>query len=205
METTVDVTKLTADQLRAALALKEGRVTGNGQKCSFVPKRSDQIACTENPEVQYGISCYCKKHKRTVQAMKAKKDWEDVNSPPEITPMVETPEVVPVVVTPVVKPEVVPVVVTPVVKPEVVPVVVTPVVTPESIPQKKKTVVETKPKAASKKVDTKAAAPVKKRVIGPNKWGRFEDLETGIIFDPKSKAAYGVQDHKEDIPSLYPD
>ncbi len=44
------------------------------------------------------------------------------------------------------------------------------------------------PVATSKKVVTK-------KKIGPNTWGRFEDPETNIVFDPKTKLAYGVQDH----------
>lgn len=32
--------------------------------------------------------------------------------------------------------------------------------------------------------------------IRPNAWGRFEEKETGIVFDPKKKIAYGVQDYK---------
>jgi hypothetical protein len=36
----------------------------------------------------------------------------------------------------------------------------------------------------------------KKRIIKQNKWGRFEDLETGIIFDPTTKTAFGVQNRK---------
>lgn len=41
-----------------------------------------------------------------------------------------------------------------------------------------------------------APAKPKKRVIKPNKWHRYEDEETHIVFDPSSRRAYGVQDHK---------
>lgn len=33
----------------------------------------------------------------------------------------------------------------------------------------------------------------RKRRIGPNKWGRFEDPKTHIVFDPHTKVAYGLQ------------
>jgi hypothetical protein len=36
----------------------------------------------------------------------------------------------------------------------------------------------------------------KKKIISQNKWGRFEDLETGIVFDPTTKTAFGVQNRK---------
>ena len=38
-------------------------------------------------------------------------------------------------------------------------------------------------------------ATVKKRIF-PNKWGRYEDPDTHIVFDGQTKRAYGVQDHK---------
>lgn len=36
----------------------------------------------------------------------------------------------------------------------------------------------------------------KKTIIKTNKWGNFEDADSGILFDPKSRKAFGVQDHK---------
>ena len=37
---------------------------------------------------------------------------------------------------------------------------------------------------------------VKKRKIARNKWGRYEDPESGIVFDPIAKIAIGYQDHE---------
>ena len=37
---------------------------------------------------------------------------------------------------------------------------------------------------------------IKKKTITRNKWGRFEDPQTHIVFDPVSKKAYGYQDHE---------
>ena len=33
------------------------------------------------------------------------------------------------------------------------------------------------------------------KIITENKWARYEDEETHIVFDPVTKEAYGVQDH----------
>ncbi len=44
----------------------------------------------------------------------------------------------------------------------------------------------------------------KKKVIRPNYWGRFEDTETNILFDPTTKHAYGVQDSTGKILALTP-
>jgi len=193
MDATIDVSKLTAEQLRAALAFKEGRVVGNGQKCSFIPKRADQVLCGEAPEFQYGESCYCKKHQRTVQAMNAKKRWEEEKevretrgeeqklepesvSPPAVAPeSAETEGKEGTEISVPAEPEQI--------KEEKI---------PEKVAEKKKE--QTKPVSKSSPKAKKAS--VTKKVIRANKWGRFEDPETGIVFDPKSKAAYGVQDHK---------
>ena len=196
----VDLTNLTADQLRAALALKEG--TGTAKLvCSFSPKRADQVSCTDVPAVSYGDLHYCKKHRRTVQAMLAKKEWDASQEATQ-----NTSEGVPVV-TPVVAPVVVQPVVT--TKPEIVETTHVEDADAEDADVEDadavvKAVVKT-PKAPTKKVAKASSVPktspkpepvTVKRVIKPNKWGRFEDLETGILFDPKSKAAYGVQDRR---------
>lgn len=35
----------------------------------------------------------------------------------------------------------------------------------------------------------------RKKIIKPNRWHRYEDPETRIVFDPSTKKAYGVQDY----------
>lgn len=38
-----------------------------------------------------------------------------------------------------------------------------------------------------------------------NKWGNYEDKETNLVFDPRSKAVYGLQHKNGDVYSLSPD
>ena len=211
MDGTIDVTKLTTEQLEAALALKKGRVAIDGQKCSFVPKRSDQSECKDAPCVQYGEQLYCAKHKRSVQALKAKKQWEEANTVPSEPTPEETKSELPVVSSSVSTDAVEAVSIenkveelppAPAASETPVPKVTSSKTAPEPVEEKVVSLAEaltkepSKPKKGAKAVAKKAAEPpMRKRVITPNKWGRFEDLETGIIFDPRTKAAYGVQDH----------
>lgn len=51
-----------------------------------------------------------------------------------------------------------------------------------------------KPKARTSRPKAARKPAVRKKVIRPNFWGRFEDTETHIVFDPTTKCAYGVQD-----------
>jgi hypothetical protein len=48
----------------------------------------------------------------------------------------------------------------------------------------------------------KAKQVVRKIVIRPNKWGKYEEPKTHILFDPKTKYAYGVQDPSGRVRSL---
>ena len=50
----------------------------------------------------------------------------------------------------------------------------------------------------------KHAPIVRKKHIGPNKWGRFEDPDTHIVFDPRTVCAYGVQEPNGKIICLTP-
>lgn len=189
MDSKIDLSNFSVEQLREIIALKEGRPVADGSvqrisspaelfpkeelssesKCSFIPRRADQVPCRESViVVNYGDKQYCAKHRRSVQATSAKKEWDELNTP------VVTSAVSPIVSTPIPTPVVIP---TPT---ESTPVLPTPVV--ENV---KKT-----------KIKRPATPKIIRREIKQNKWGRYEDLETGIIFDPKSRAAYGVQDRK---------
>jgi len=116
-------------------------------KCSFTAARGD--GCTTNLPVvvNYGAKGYCKQHRNTVQANKAKQDWEE-----------EEKKAASVKVVP---------------------------------PKQESKVLK---KEAPKK--TKKEAISTRRKIKKNKWGHFEDEETGIVFDPHTKTAIGVQDRK---------
>ena len=78
-----DLEKLTKEELLELLKKKtdskEKKVESEPTTCSFQPRRAtDQAICSEKVIVAYGTSFYCKKHNTTVQALKAKKEWEIV-------------------------------------------------------------------------------------------------------------------------------
>ena len=128
------------------------------------PKTCDEPAITV-----YG---FCKKHSKTIQAKKAREEWESLNTksqqPPP--PKVEEPPPPP-------EPEPAP-------EPE-----------PEPEPEPAPPPVHTPtPKPVQKKVVKKQQPVVRKKTIRPNHWGRYEDPDTHILFNPVTKCAYGVQD-----------
>lgn len=190
----IDISSLTVDQLRELLRVKilqeapgsEVLTSASSDTCSFIPKRANQVACTERAFHHYGGFHYCKKHGRTVQAINAKKEWEDQIRDEKNLQKAETFEPLP----------------EPSVEVPVEQVASPPANAPE---EPKEAPVE--PRASSPKVEpvlekkkhikkTKSKPMIVKRVITANKWGRFEDRETGIVFDPDSKSAYGIQNRK---------
>ena len=102
---TLDLSTFTVEQLQEALQKRGAKpspedsekkdVAAIKNKCSFAPTRANQPACSEESTVHYGPHAYCKKHCRTVQALNAKKSWEESNvkSVPSFSPEtnVETP------------------------------------------------------------------------------------------------------------------
>jgi hypothetical protein len=225
---TSDLSAFTVEQLQEALQ-KKGVKPASGsaetvqptqiKRCSFTPTRANQPACQDESSVSYGPHAYCKKHCRTVQALNAKKAWEEsVKSVPVLAEEIKTEApVVTIVDTP---PE--PVTKAPVEPPR--PVVIedepepvtqtdtdalsTPVPEEPSSKRSKATTVEPpleekesppKEKEISKKQikeDKLETRTIIKKKITPNKWGRFEEPDTGIVFDPSTKSAFAVQDHK---------
>jgi hypothetical protein len=158
---------LSVEELQALLKLKQ---THGSEKCQFKPTRSNQVACDEKPSVSYGPLSYCKKHCRTVQALNAKKEYEDSLSS-KVTPR----------------------------EPE----------SSQELPQEKSqeppkesSQKDEKPESpdklalggASKMKEIKNPPKVTSKTLKPNKWGRYEETKTHILFDPDSKSAYGVQD-----------
>lgn len=73
---------------------------------------------------------------------------------------------------------------------------------PEPTPPKKEEpkeevpIEEPKPEQSEPEKPSLKRPSVVKKSIRRNKWGNFEDPETNIVFNAKTKAAYGVQDHK---------
>jgi hypothetical protein len=219
------------------------------KKCSFKPTRADQTGCDQDADIFFGTMGYCSKHRRSVQALKAKKNADDAEKEKTVE---TTHEVVPPLVpgpstpgpkvggkekeTPV-EDEVISngdstslspgVEETPVsvpakaitsgkkktTAPPTAPkvgvksgVTTGTVKTPKVVTQTSsaKGVVDLRPTVPTSKpvsVPVQIAKPVEpkkvtKKTIKPNQWGRFEDPDTGIVFDPKSRTAFGVQNHK---------
>lgn len=221
----MDISSLSAEQKDALLKQLLGqnvapradgvleKDTTTQSRCCFKPTRRDQQPCTEYRNVSYGDLGFCSKHKRTVQALNAKKLYEE-SQRPETVVADPTPSDVPTQPASTEAPS------------STVDATVSTAVsttsggTPkdevlaegtQNIPkdvstdtQSKKTkkvskadVNKSDAKKSGKTASKPAPAPVVvKRKIGQNKWGRYEDLETGIVFDPKSRSAYGLQNHK---------
>lgn len=175
MSSLVDPTTLSVDQLLNLLNNKklENTQKQNDPHCSFKPTRLNQTICDEAPEIFYGNLGYCNRHRRTVQALNAKKNMEEVannsliQKSHDMQPKnIESEEKK---------------------KDDQIPEVL------EKSGKESSEISEKKTKTIPIKETIKT---VIKKKISPNKWGRFEDPDTGIIFDPKTKKAFGVQDHK---------
>ena len=178
-------------------------------KCAFKPTRANQTVCDEKADIFFGSLGYCSRHRRSVQALNARKNNEEANKEKLLisSPKIEEPPVAPVPVTPVAQTE------TKIIssnkknKDAKVSKKTPPPVDEISSPQESKNknspaISETKISKEQPMVpvakQTSSVPPPKnviKKKITPNTWGRFEDPDTGIVFDPKTKMAYGVQDH----------
>jgi hypothetical protein len=161
------------------------------KKCSYKPTRANQVACIDSPTVFYGNVGYCTKHRRTVQASNARKKYEEqkhIEDEIELKNRLEKE-------------------------------VLEKKLEREKLEKEvfEKTKLEKaklendalEKKQENEKMDNKVKSDgvrppntntpkpgiIKKKIM-PNKWGRFEDVETHILFDPATKAAYGVQDQK---------
>jgi hypothetical protein len=164
---TVDLSSLDTQQLKEILKKKE---MAEGTICQFKPTRSGQASCSDSATIFYGDVGFCKKHSRTVQAVASKKQWESTlpKEEPEVkeaTKEVSAPKEV---------------------------------AKEHPVEEVKKEIKEEDIKKAPMKEprETKEQTPkvvVTKR-IKMNKWGRYEDPDTGILFNPTTRAAYGVQD-----------
>jgi len=181
---------LTIEQLEELLQKKRSTVKVDivpQKKCSFIPIRNPKHPCEKGPSIFYGELGYCSEHSRSVQARKAKQALDEQLAKEAHT---ETSASV---------------------LEKEVPVVETISAEPK-LEVKSDEKVEEKPSTKSKKVkedsdsDTDSSnalssselkrPTVVKKSIRRNKWGNFEDPDTHIVFNARTKAAYGVQDHK---------
>jgi hypothetical protein len=207
----VDPSSLTVEQLTELLNAKNTspiKIVKRGndvrdketdiKKCSFKPTRTNQTDCDQNADIFFGKTGYCSKHRRSVQALNAKKNMEEEEKQKTSEQLISP--------APTSKPED---------SQKLVPENKSsqgeslekqndsssslksglspggPEISDRSVPN-----ISTK---TGKSQVTMNAIPPKKTVIKkkikPNTWGRFEDPDTGIVFDAKTKMAYGVQDH----------
>lgn len=171
---------LTKDRLQQKEDSKRS-TSAIGGPCKYTPLRSNQPPCTELSVSNWG---FCKKHSRTVQAKRAEEKWESENTPqPPATSVVDPDadklkgdddamEQLAKANARRAKP------VRARVQEEVV----------------QKTTARKKVAEAPTNVKGVRKPTIQKKVIRPNFWGRFEDTETHIVFDPTTKTAYGIQD-----------
>ena len=163
--------------------------TQSSKMCLYVPgKPKGAPQCTSPSETPYG---YCKKHCKTVQARKAQEDYEaehfldepDVGEKASIVKTLVSEEVKPVATIP-------------------QPVVV------DQLEKAMKTQIQPIPKSVvtqpqQVKKEHTATPFIRRKTIRPNYWGRYEDPDTHIVFDPKTKTAYGVQEKSGRVGSLF--
>ena len=193
---TPDLSSFTVEQLQEALQ-KRGTIISNEaevKRCVFKPTRAGQSACSDDSSVFYGSNGYCKKHCRTVQALNARKEWEEASKNVEVSKNNPEPEVEKKDEEPP-KPEVKEKVSE---EPESLAVVeeVKKVEPKEEQVSPPPTNIPPKSAVSETPKESLVSRTVVKKKISRNKWGRFEEPDTGIVFDPNTKAAFGVQDHK---------
>lgn len=197
---------------------KKESLDEKSKKCSFKPTRTNQVVCDQDAEIFFGSQGYCFRHRRSVQALNAKKN-ADTNASVGVSVGATSVQTVLPVATPTeagtpASSEAPPEVekkspangkakkVTKTSKgttetpkgasdgkSKTTSKATTPTPTPTPAAVQGTTIKKSEP---PKKIEPK---PIIKKKITPNTWGRFEDPDTNIVFDPKTKMAYGVQDH----------
>lgn len=170
--------------------------------------------CTEEASTPYG---FCKKHVRTVQAKKAKDEYDTAQSKlPVIKESVVKSETV---TTEDVKEKTVkkskittPKEVKDIPKGKKEPkvtfnpkeVIHKKDIPKKDIPKKVSSKGKNSQKAVPKNTSKKIPAARSKTIL-PNFWGNYEDTETKIVFDPKTKEAIGVQEKGGSVSALKPE
>ena len=198
------------------------------KQCIYKPIRGTQKECKSKATTPFG---FCKKHSRTTQARKIKKEMEEAQKAEETTPppdSTEEPATESVTSPPESSPESAP----------ESPIVSTPESTPESPPESteesevllvatepvEKVVAEIettltksskdsrrskipRPKSSRRSKplkSSKKSSKVRRKYIRANIWGRYEDPDSHICFDPKTRVAYGVQAKNGEVVALSP-
>lgn len=171
------VSKHISDEQYAKEVLEKAKTGEVG--CIFRTSRGARVVCNSPSINEWG---YCSKHETIASAKNAHKLWKSLSDGLDSN----------VVVAPPVK----------------------------ELPKEKEPLQKPPPQKEEESSDTESEAnvseppspekspePVKKRVakITRNKWGNYEHNETHIVFDPKSRNAFGVQRKNGDVYSLGPD
>jgi hypothetical protein len=164
--------------------------------CSFKPTKANQVECKEVGHFHYGDRSFCKKHNRTVQALNCKKAYEEAEAQAKAEAVLKKVQDELEAVKAAAKADIA--------KADVVKAETAKKETTKKDSNIKKAIKEETKKAVKLGKSSKKTAKsslkkpaVVKRKIKQNKWGRYEDSETGILFDPQTKAAFGVQDRKK--------
>jgi len=165
-----DLSTLSKDELIALLNQKNQTIeTTEEEPCQYVPLRSNQKPCVNMAVTEWG---FCKRHRSTIQSKNAKEKWDEEHTP-EIEP------------------------------------VQTEIEEQKADPEPSQKEIEKVEEEASKNAEkkeirkqvekTSKKPKIKKKVIKPNYWGRFEDKTTHLLFDPVSRHVYGVQGKGRDV------
>lgn len=175
--------------------------------CKYVAGKGGKEKCVDHSATPYG---FCKKHSRTVQAKKAREEYECTTATCSTTPSIDSSPEIPEKVKPVAKDSGKKVASKQAVDEEP-PKKTTKQVAPVKEEIKKPTkqpapVKEETPKKITKQTNGKPQ-PLHKEVIRskkihPNHWGRFEDPVTHIVFDKNTKEAYGIQEPSGKVSAL---
>ena len=174
--------------------------------CKYVAGKGGKEKCVDNSGTPYG---FCKKHSRTVQAKKAREEYESNNcttatcstTTTEVLPASEIQEKVKAVSKDsgkkIASEE-------PSKKNTKQPAPVK-----EEIKNPKKQLVAVKeetPKKITKQPSGDSQSfhkeVIRSKKIHPNHWGRFEDPVTHIVFDKNTKEAYGIQEPSGKVSAL---
>jgi hypothetical protein len=189
-------------------------------QCKYKPIRSNQNPCLEPISNQWG---YCKKHSKTVQARNAERLYQEEIDVLQFAKKQELEEIEPVVIKQPLFEEKQSIIVessdnskkinekTHIKKSShtKIPSDVNLSKKHKNVKEKKSSLTSENPpkltntnidKTSSKKIETIEQYPsskkstIRTKIIRRNYWGRFEDVETHIVFDPLTQFAYGVQD-----------
>lgn len=189
----MDLNNLSKEELVALLKSKEDKIVVSTPRCKFAPIRSDRKPCTDEATTKYG---FCKKHSTTLQARREREAMEDDLGSKEL---VKEAQITPPKNEGLLRPE---------------DVIRSQELSDQSFrgrelyeeprergghreePRERERTEFQNPVHTPRSSRDVVPKQPKKKIIRPNKWYRYEDPVTKIVFDPHTKKAYGVQDYE---------